>query len=165
MQLIDRKGKEKGLKAELKFKEWLEKHKISYLYIDQDKEAFSSVFRDSIKRPDFMILLPNLGFIMVEVKNKELHKIYKSFALDSIETRKFSELQRKFNLPTWYALSNEALDFKTWYWIPISKVLEEGKNPEFKSSKSAMDFFPVPINEFIQIANDDQLSRLFSKSF
>ena len=73
--------------------------------------------------------------------------------------------ERKFNLPIWYVLSNEDFDYKTWFWIPISKVLEEGKNPKFKSGKSNMDFFAISVKEFIQIAADDSLDRLFSKCF
>jgi len=69
-------------------------------------------------KPGFMILLPNLGFIFVDVKYKKLNKKYKTYPLDSDETKKYSSLQRKFNLHMWYALSNEDYDYKTWFWIP-----------------------------------------------
>lgn len=157
----------KGNEVELKFKEWLDRHKIPYLYIQQDTETFSLSFKKFFggKRPDFMILLPNLGFILVDVKYRRIYKEYKTFTLDSLESTKYSSLQRKFNLPIWYVLSNEDVDFKTWFWIPVSKVLEEGRNPRFRSSKSNMDFFAIPVKEFIQIASDDSLDRLFSKCF
>ena len=159
----------KGKEAEDKFKAWLDKHKIPYLYISQNKETFASVFKDDsgMKRPDFMILLPNLGFIFVDVKDRKLSKNYGTFPLDSAETKKFSRLQRKFNLHIWYVLSNEDYNYKTWFWIPVSKVLEEGdsKNQEHESSKSHMDFFAIPASDFIQIAENDSLDRLFSKCF
>ncbi len=159
--------RQKGRNAEKKFKEWLDKNNIPYLYIQQDQETFSSAFKGYFggKRPDFMILLPNLGFILVDVKYKKISETYKTFPLDSDETKKYSSLQRRFNLPIWYALSNEGVDYETWFWIPVSKVLEEGRNPKFRSGKSNMDFFAIPLSQFIQIAMDDSLDRLFSKCF
>lgn len=156
----------KGKEAELRFKKWLDKHHIPYLYIQQDTETFSSAFKKyfSAKRPDFMILLPNLGFIFVDVKYKKLNKEYKTYPLDGDETKKYSSLQRKFNLHMWYALSNEDYDYKTWFWIPVSRVLEEGV-PKRVSSKSKTDFFAVPPTKFIQISINDSLDRLFSKCF
>jgi len=157
--------KERGDRAELKFKEWLDRHNIPYFYIKQDPEAFASAFKNGVngKRPDFMILLPNFGFIFVDVKNKRLNQDYKTYPLDSYETKKYSEIQRLFNLHIWYVLSNEDCDFRTWFWIPISRVLEAGM-PRFNSSKSKEDFYAVPPEEFIQISEDDSIDRLFSKS-
>ncbi|MFA5173657.1 MAG: hypothetical protein WC438_00560 [Candidatus Pacearchaeota archaeon] len=154
---------EKGKEAEIKFKEWLDKHKIPYLYIQQDKETFASAFKDfSGKRPDFMILIPNFGFIFVDIKYKKLNQEFKTYPIDFEETEKYSFLQRKFNLHVWFVISNEDFDYKTWLWIPVSKVLESGIK-ECKSSVSGKDFFPIPTNKFIQMANDDSLERLFSK--
>jgi len=163
--IITDESRQKGDEAELRFKNWLDNHNIPYFYIKQDKETFSSAFKkNSAKRPDFMILIPNFGFIFVDVKNRKLHPTYKNYPLDSEETKRYSSLQREFNAHIWYAISNEDYDFKTWLWIPISKVLESGR-PKFNSSKSKEDFYAVPPEEFIQIADDDSLDRLFSKSF
>jgi len=159
-------NKEKGGEVENKFRLWLDKHKIPYFYIKQDIDSFSYAFKNSFsgKRPDFMILIPNFGFIFVDVKYKKINQEYKNYPIDSKETQIYSSLQRKFNLHIWYVLSNEDFDFKTWLWIPVSKVLESGIT-EHISSKSGMDFFPVPADEFIQIADDDSLDRLFSKLY
>jgi len=159
--------REKGNIVELRFKEWLDKHDIPYWYIQQDIETFSSSLKKifGAKRPDFMILLPNIGFIFVDLKYKKLITKYKKFPLDSKETTKYSSLQRYFNLQVWYVLSNEEYDYKTWFWIPVSKVLEEGKLEKYKSSKFGGDFFAIPITKFIQVADDNSLDRLFSKFF
>ena len=156
----------KGDYAEEKFKQWLDKHNLPYFYIKQDSETFSNALRNSFlgKRPDFMILIPNFGLIFVDVKNRRINPDYKTYPLDAYETKKYSSIQRRFNLHIWYAVSNEDYDFKTWLWIPVSKVLESGI-PKFVSSKSKEDFYAVPPEEFIQIADDDSLDRLFSKSF
>jgi hypothetical protein len=163
---ITDEGRKKGDEAEEKFKEWLDKHNIPYFYIKQDLETFSPALNNSFlgKRPDFMILIPNFGFIFVDVKNRRLHPEYKNYPLDSYETKKYSSIQRRFNLHIWYVISNEDYDYKTWLWIPVSKVLEAGM-PKFNSSKSKEEFYAVPLQEFIQIADDDSLDRLFSKSF
>ena len=153
-------------KSEEEFKRWLDKHKIPYLYIQQDTETFSSAFKDnsSGKRPDFLVLIPNFGFIFVDIKDKKLNPDFKTYPLDSEETAKYSFLQRRFNLQIWYVISNEDFDYKTWLWIPISKVMESGIT-ECKSSMSQKSFVPVPVTQFIQIADDDSLDRLFSKLY
>lgn len=171
MESEDREKREKGDETEKRFKEWLDKHSIPYLYIKQDTESISSSIKRYFhgKRPDFMLLIPNLGFIFVDVKYKKLSKEYNSFPLDSKDTKQLSSVQRSFNLQIWYSISNEEYGFNTWFWIPVSKVLEEGdirnKNRVFKSGKSKEDFFAVPINKFIQISFNDSLDRLFSKIF
>ena len=95
-------------KAELEFKKWLDKHNIPYWYIEQDIENFSPALRDYFtKRPDFLILIPNIGFILVDIKEKEQAEIHEKFFLNAIETDKYVNLQRRFNLQTWYVISNE----------------------------------------------------------
>ena len=154
----------KGNLAEKRFQRWLEKHNIPYFYIKQDLETFSPALKTIFagKRPDFMVLIPNFGFIFVDVKYKNINQFYKKYPLDGIETKKYSSLQRLFNLHIWYVVSNDEFDFKTWLWIPVSKVLESGI-PRYTSSLSNEDFFAVPPENFIQIADGDSLERLFSK--
>jgi len=158
--------KNMGHIAELRFKEWLDKNKIPYLYIQQDSETFSQAFNEDIsgKRPDFMILLQNFGFIFVDIKNKKIDSKYKNFCIDEKETKIYSSLQRKFNLQIWFVISNEDYDYKTWLWIPVSKVLESGIKTRI-STKSNEGFFPIPLEEFIQISDNDSINRLFEKSF
>ena len=156
----------KGIEAEKRFKEWLDKNNIPYLYLKQDLESISPALKNmfSGKRPDFLILINNLGFIFVDVKYKKINNEYKTYPLDSTETKKYSSLQRKFNLNIWFAISNGDFDYKTWLWIPVSKVLESG-TPKHTSNLSKMDFYAVNPNEFIQIADNDSLDRLLSKCF
>jgi len=149
-------------KAELSFKDWLDKNKVPHIYIEEDKEIFSSMFKGSKgKRPDFMILIPYFGLIFVDVKYKKLTTKHKDFALDSMDAKKYSSLQREFNINVWYVISNEDYDYETWFWIPVSKVLEE-KLPLYVSSKSKMDFIPIKLDKFIQISTGDSLGKLIS---
>ncbi|MEK6844156.1 MAG: hypothetical protein AABX83_01890 [Nanoarchaeota archaeon] len=158
--------KRKGKEAEGKFKEWLEKHNIPYIYIGQESETISRIFKNNFsgKRPDFMILIPHFGFIFVDIKYKKLTPPYDTYPIDCNETKDYSSIQRKFNLQVWYVLSNEEYAYKTWFWIPASKVLEFGIN-EYASSRSQNKFFSISSKDFIQIAEDDSLDRLFSKLY
>ncbi len=157
----------KGRTTEYRFKLWLDKHNIPYWYIQQDLTTFSPSMKRmfGLKRPDFMILIPHFGFILVDVKYKKPVHEFRRFPLDANEVMTYSRLQRYFNLQVWYVISNEDYDYKTWFWISVSKVLEEGKLKKFKSTKSGEEFFAVPITSFIQISYRDSLERLFSKCF
>jgi hypothetical protein len=166
MDFVNEKNMEKGNETEMKFKAWLDKNNIPYLYLQQDTKTLSPAFKKyfSGKRPDFLILIPNLGFIFVDTKYKKLNSDYKTYPLDAEETKKYSSIQRKFNLSIWYALSSEDSDYKTWLWIPVAKVFESGEL-KHTSNKSGGEFYAIPPEEFIQIAINDSLDRLFSKSF
>jgi len=164
MDAIDPEKLKRGKEAEEKFKEWLDKHNISYLYIQQDENTFASVFKNNLKRPDFLILIPSLGLMMVDVKYKNLNPKYEDLAIDAYDIKRYSRLQRTFNLPIWFVLSNENVAFKTWFWIPLPKVLEEGM-PRFRSSKSKMDYYAVPLKHFVQVSDRDSLHRIFEGSF
>ena len=163
---ISNENKENGNMAESKFKEWLDKHNIPYIYLQQDTKTISTAFKNKFsgKRPDFLILIPHLGFIFVDVKYKRLNLEYKTYAVDGEETKKYSSIQRSFNLNIWYVISNEEIDYKTWFWIPVSKILESGIK-KHTSNLSHEEFYAVPIGEFVQIAEDDSLDRLLSKIF
>lgn len=164
MEAIDPDKIKRGKEAEERFQEWLNQHNISYLYINQDQETFATVFKENLKRPDFLILIPSLGLIMVDVKYKNINQKYEDLAIDAQDIKKYSKLQRTFNLPIWFALSNENVAFKTWFWIPLPKVLEEGI-PRFQSSLSNMDYYAVPLKEFTQVSERDSLYRIFEGSF
>jgi len=155
--------REKGLRAEEEFRRWLDRHNIPYWYIQQDLSTFSPALRELfIKRPDFMILVKNFGFILVDVKNKEPSRKHGTIFIDRDEVLKYSTLQRNFNLQVWYAISNELVHFKTWYWIPVSRVLEIGRSREYES-RSGGKYFSINLSEFIQVSFDDGLSRIFEK--
>ena len=166
MSEIAEQNKFNGAEAEKRFKFWLEKHNIPYIYLQQDTQTLSKAFKNYFngKRPDFLILIPNIGFIFVDVKYKKINQNYNTYPIDSDETKKYSSIQRKFNLSIWYAISNEDCGYNTWFWIPISKVFESGIQPN-TSNKSKMDFYAVPIEDFFQIAYDDSLDRLLAKCF
>ena len=76
------------------------------VYIHQDIETFSNGLKKHFtKRPDFFILIPNFGFILVDVKDKKSAEKYEKFFVDFEDVEKFLNLQRIFNLPMYYVFS------------------------------------------------------------
>lgn len=150
--------------AEKKFKDWLDKNSIPYWYIDQSLESFSPALRKFlIKRPDFMILLPNFGLIFVDIKNKEQLEKYDKFTLSAEEVDVYIAMQRTFNIPIWFAISHEKYHYKTWFWIPASDITRAGF--VFNSKDGKGKFYSIPINEFVQVSDIDNLDRIFNKLF
>ncbi|HLF54781.1 MAG TPA: hypothetical protein VI612_03610 [Candidatus Nanoarchaeia archaeon] len=148
--------------SEKAFQNWLDKNEIPYWYIKQDMETFSPALRKySVKRPDFLILIPNMGFFLADVKYEKLAEKYPKFFINAEEAEKYANLQKLFNLPTWFVLSSDESHFKTWYWIPIMAVLNEGLLFERKQDKQKC--YSVPVDKFVQVADSDSLERVFSQ--
>lgn len=149
-------------KAEQEYKKWLDKQNIAYLYIDQGISSFSPALKKFFtKRPDFLLLIPNMGFIFVDVKHKEQAKKHNKFFINAEETDKYVNMQRKFNIPVWYVISNDSYHYNTWFWIPATKALESGFH--FISKETNKKCLSVPVEAFIQVSSDDTLQRVFSK--
>jgi len=98
---------EKERAAENKFKEWLNNNEIPFWYIHQEPASFSIVFKkENVKRPDFMILIPNIGFILTDVEYKEPARKYAEFQINVDETYKYCRMREKYRLNIWYVFSN-----------------------------------------------------------
>ncbi len=148
--------------AEKRFKKWLDKNSIPSWYIDQSLKSFSPALKKYlIKRPDFMILLPNFGLIFVDVKEKMQAKKYDKFFLRAREVDKYLRMQRIFNIPTWFVISNKNYHYNTWFWIPVSEVTRSGF--VFESKKDREKCYSIPSKSFVQVANTDNLERIFNK--
>lgn len=68
MSSIEEKCKE----GETAMNEWLKVNNLSYLFVAQTPETFSSLFKGKVKRPDFLVLLESIGLIAIDVKNYTL---------------------------------------------------------------------------------------------
>ena len=150
--------REKERLAENKFKEWLNEKEIPFWYIHQEPDTFSNVFRkENVKRPDFIILIPNIGFILTDVEYKEPARKYPEFQIDVEETLKYCKIQEKYKLNIWYVFSNAINHFSTWYWIPVSKVKEIGEERKYRG------YYGIPIEEFIIISKTQGINKLFAE--
>jgi hypothetical protein len=149
--------------AEDEFMKWLNKHQTPYLYIQQDIKTFSAALRKHFsRRPDFMILVPHIGFILTDVEFKKPAKKYKTFYINEDETKRYCNLHSFFNLQVWYVFSHEDYHFNTWFWIPALKVPEFGKIRTNPNTKEA--YFAVPLDKFITVSATDTIERIFSET-
>jgi len=148
--------------SENKFIKWLNNNKIHYWYIEQSKENFSFRLKElNIKRPDFFILIPNFGFISLDIKDKSTALKHEKFFFSYVEVEKYLRMQRIFNIPCWFVISNKINHYKTWFWIPVSKIIKNGFI--FTPKNSTRISYSVPLSEFIQVSDNDSLERVFSK--
>ena len=150
---------EKGEKAEKKFIEYLDKHKIPYWYIQQDINTYSKALKNyNIQRPDFFILIPDKGFILIDVENKIPLKKYSKFCICDLKTKKYQNLQKIFNLEIFYAITNDKMHFSTWYFLPISKAVELRKKYLVKEK----NYISAPIDSFTQLSNNENFTKLLA---
>ncbi len=157
-------SRKKGVEAESNFKKWLDGHNIPHLHIkqDQDYEALSFILgsRFNAKRPDFILLLPSIGPLVVDVKYRKCKK-GEPFFLNIEEVAKYSNLQRWFNLQVWYVIESP-YDYQTWFWIPLSKVLL--KDREIHKEHWG-ECYAVPRAEFIEVSSNKSIDSMFSEYF
>lgn len=145
--------------SELRFKEWLENKGYAYLYIDQSIDCFSSLFKGITKRPDFLVVINSIGIIAVDVKERKISDKYESFVIDEEEIQKLLSFERVFRIPLWLAFSVEAVQFRTWYWVSLSEVVEKvSLNTRTKDDKP---FRPIPMKMCKTIGWESGLSSLF----
>ena len=164
--LWDKRGFQKGKRAELLFQKWLDNHNLPFLYIQQDINTISKSFLYlfKAKRPDFLIFLPNKNTLLVDIKNKNKTTKYEDLPIDSEELNRYINFEKEFKIPIWYAVSNEETNYQKWYWIKASKILAGIMNhqiPTLVSSKSNMSYHPVPLSLFTIINVEDNLDKLF----
>ncbi|MFX1518998.1 MAG: hypothetical protein ACFFCD_03660 [Promethearchaeota archaeon] len=144
--------------CEKKFKDWLDHKQYPYFYIEQSLGTFSSLFRNVTKRPDFFVLIESIGFIAVDVKEREIQKEYETLILDETkDIQKLTAFERMFRIPVWFALSSSASVFKTWYWISLYDVIEK---VEVKRGSKGR-FRAIPLTATKTIGWEDNLGKLF----
>ncbi|MSR86174.1 hypothetical protein EXS74_02155 [Candidatus Woesearchaeota archaeon] len=158
--MLQEEKEQKQRETENKFKEYLDQQKIAYWYIQQDIETFSPALRThNVQRPDFFILLPHFGFILIDVEHREPLEKYKKFCIDNKEATKYNNLQKLFNMQVWYAFSNEKIHYTTWYCIPVAKAIELREKYLVKEKQ----YISTPIESFTQLSWDEKITKLFQK--
>jgi len=145
--------------SEIKFQEYLNNQRIPFWFIQQDVPTYSNMLRSlNIKRPDFFVLIPNFGFVLVDIKDKEPLKKHKKLCLDFDEVKKYANLQRLFNIPVWFVISNASVHYTTWYCLPASRAI---MLDEFRFGS----YMSIPLEEYIQISFDRSFYDLFKLSY
>ncbi len=165
MPSSNQENNKKSKEVEDRFQQWLDKNGIPYWYIQQDIKTFSPALKKYMtKRPDFMVLIPHVGFILVDAEYKLPAEKYEDFYINTAETEQYCNLQNYFNLQVWYAFANEHDHYKTWHWIPVSKVLEIGKKEKKMFTSPSGGYCSIPMDKFIQISHSSgNMGTLFSE--
>lgn len=73
------------LHSEKLFQQWLDTKEYPYLYIEQSIETFASLFRGITKRPDYFVILPSIGFIAIDVKERQYYNVFQNFTINEVE--------------------------------------------------------------------------------
>jgi hypothetical protein len=127
---------EDGPEGEMAFARLCDKWRCEYLHIGQSlKQQSSEMFRNYVKRPDFLVNISNVAAIFVEVKVRQIQPIpitlngiekqlqgYKEDHAKFIRTR---NLQEKMRISTWYAFIEKTrvgIDKEMAYLIPVSRM-------------------------------------------
>lgn len=151
---------EKGRAGEEDLNAWLQANGLAYLYVRQNQETFTPLFKGVLKRPDFLILIDSIGLIAVDAKNRSSRdgKHY-TLSLES-ELRKVITFERLFRIPVWYAYRHEEKDKVVWYWISALKAIEVGTVCE---SDKTGDFLKIKLEEFERIETNADLGKLYTQ--
>jgi len=150
-----------GRRGEHIFQEWGNYQRIDFHKNDQSLETFAVSFRNTTKRTDYEISLPDLGKIAVDVKVLKLHTTYGDFILDAEEIHKQKSFQRKFQVPVWFAIiPRNGLQYRTFYWVSLNYILDQIQPKHSQYGP----FYPISRKDCITVGWDDGIEKLFKIS-
>jgi hypothetical protein len=122
---VRQSDREVGYAAEAAFAAWLDKSGVPYLFAEQSPQTFSAALRDTAKRPDFLIGLPYLRPLAIDVKSKSSYQ--KNLIFDVDEVEKFQLFCQLFHVTGFFA----CLDPKgspLMKWFPLNSF--NGRAPQ-----------------------------------
>ncbi|WP_287389512.1 hypothetical protein [Ralstonia sp.] len=90
-----------GQAAEDRFRAWLDRCVLPHLFVEQSPLTFPDGLRGEIKRPDFLVGLPTIGTIAVDVKAKRVYA--QTLIIDADEHRTLANFETFFNISVWFA--------------------------------------------------------------
>lgn len=142
--------RDKAKQGEDELQSWFNRHGFGYVAICQNKGTFAHLFRNDVKRPDFLLLVDSIGMIAVDAKYRKLYSEGYTLPHDE-EFERALMFERIFRLPVWYAY--RGVDADTWHWISALKVQQVGnkrvnakgaymelKASEFECLRTGADF-------------------------
>jgi hypothetical protein len=150
---------EQGKIAEKALNDWLSNAGISYIAICQSPETFAKLFAESVKRPDFLVLLESVGLLAVDAKNYTYSGGVYTLELEA-ELRKSLTFERLFRLPLWYAYYDLTDDVISWYWISALKAVEVGEVRT--NSANGMKFLAIKREHFAHMTEPSDFSKLYT---
>jgi len=93
--------KAQGQAAEDRFRSWLDRCCLPHIYVEQSPFTIPEPLRGEIKRPDFLVGIPSIGTIAVDVKAKRVYR--DALIIDAYEHRSLLAFETFFNISVWFA--------------------------------------------------------------
>lgn len=150
-----------GQNGEVLFRDWLIKWGMPFLYIDNGIESYAPLFKNNIKRPDFMLLVDGMGLMAVDVKNYSRSKRSGGFFLNfEGELNHSMQFEQSFKLFLWYAIrDNSSDDLDRWYFISAYDALDKGV-PYDKKGKNEGIYFDIAEEHFTVMTDAARIDKL-----
>ncbi len=90
-----------GAAAEVRFRTWLDRCALPHIYVEQSPFTIPATLKGDIKRPDFLVGIPAIGSIAVDVKAKSVYR--DSLILDAHEHDALLNFELLFCMSVWFA--------------------------------------------------------------
>lgn len=100
VRLSPSERRQQGDVAEQKFMGWLDRCVLPYMYVEQSPLTVPKGLKGEIKRPDFLVGIPTIGTIAIDVKAKRIYD--NAIIIDDYEHRTFMNFETFFNMSVWY---------------------------------------------------------------
>ena len=101
MILSQAQRRAQGAAAEDRFRAWLDRCRLPHIYVEQSPLTFPETLHGKIKRPDFLVGIPTIGTIAVDVKAKRIYA--DTIIIDADEHRTLANFETYFNTSVWFA--------------------------------------------------------------
>ena len=101
MMLTRQERKAQGAAAEDRFRSWLDRCCLPHIYVEQSPLTFPESLHGELKRPDFLVGVPSIGTIAVDVKAKRVYR--DTILIDATEHRTLLTFETYFNISVWFA--------------------------------------------------------------
>ena len=101
MTLTRPQRRAQGQAAEDRFRAWLDRCCLPHIYVEQSPLTIPQPLRGEIKRPDFLVGIPTIGTIAVDVKAKRVYE--DKLLIDAYEHRTLLNFETFFNISVWFA--------------------------------------------------------------
>jgi hypothetical protein len=146
---LERRNEEKE-----KFVKWLDDNGFSYLFINRDLNLYPTLFKGVIKKPDFLLLIENIGMVAIDVKIYSSEDSTLSLSYDR-DLKKGITFRRVFNMPMWFVFR---FDDYTWFWINSLKTFEMGRDVVDENGELTV---VIDKEEFTVIKDGTDISKLW----
>ncbi len=152
------KNIKQGKVGEIAFANWLNKNGFGFFEFKQNMKDMADIFKGKVKRPDFFVLLPSMGFIAVDVKHYTQKEGNFNLGIDK-ELAPSMEFERLFRLYLWYAVKDVQSDSDEWYFISAYDAIEYGTQKT--NSKTGENFLSISMKNFSLIRENKDMHKLF----